>query len=160
MSDDSPFPPNKSGHHPHSLANLRPSKPGDPSRNPTGKNGRTRAERLAKILDGAAITPIELAMVKKLGLPEDTPLIDALVHREVIAGLGKSDAARKGLREAYAGRPRQQVDLSSEDGSMSPMGPDSVVDSLRAAIEARRSRVTAEAPEQQGAPSDDPAGAK
>lgn len=118
MSDDSPFPPNKSGKHPNSLANLIKSKPGDPSRNPTGTNGRTRVERIVKILDGAAVTDVELAMVEKLGLPKDTPLIDALVHREVIAGLGKSDAARKGLREQYAGKPHVSVDLSNEDGSL------------------------------------------
>jgi len=159
MSDDSPFPPDKRGKNPNSLANLIKSKPGDPSRNPTGKNGRTRVERIAKILEGAAATSVELAMVKKLGLPEDTPLIDALVHREVIAGLGKSDAARKGLREQYAGRPRQQVDLSSEDGSMSPLGPDSIGDTLRAAIAERRKAAQQEAEPQPEAPAND-AGAK
>jgi hypothetical protein len=34
--------------------------------------------------------------------------------------MGKSDLARKTLIEQYAGRPKQQIDLSSEDGSMSP----------------------------------------
>jgi hypothetical protein len=34
--------------------------------------------------------------------------------------MGKSDLARKTLIEQYAGRPKQQLDLSSEDGSMSP----------------------------------------
>jgi hypothetical protein len=63
---------------------------------------------------------MELTLVRKLGLPDNTPLIEALVHREVVAGFGKSDLARKGLREQYAGKPRQQVDLTSSDRSMSP----------------------------------------
>ena len=114
------FPPSKRGTNPRSLANLRPAKPGDPPLNPTGYNGRTRAERVAKILEGPAVTDLERTMVRKLGLPDDTPLIEALVHREIAAGFGKSDLARKGLREQYAGRPRQQMDLTSSDRSMSP----------------------------------------
>ena len=136
MADDSSPPPSKRGTNPRSLGNLRPSVKGEPSRNPEGHNGRTRAERVAKILDGKAATEIELAMVRKLGLPDDTPLIDALVHREVLAGLGKSDLARKGLREQYAGRPKQQVDLSSEDGTMSPAKADAVAETAIAQLEA------------------------
>jgi hypothetical protein len=37
-----------------------------------------------------------------------------------MAGFGKSDLARKGLREQYAGKPHAQVDLTSSDLSMSP----------------------------------------
>jgi hypothetical protein len=120
MADDSPFPPDKRGTNSRSLANLRPRKPGDPPLNPEGHNGRTRAERVAKILEAPAATGKELEMVRKLGLPDDTPMIDAILHCEILAGLGKSDLARKGLREQFAGRPRQQVDLSSSDRSMSP----------------------------------------
>ena len=153
---DSPFPPDKRGKNPRSLANLRKPFGKGECHNPEGKNGRTRAEFVAAFLERADDTAIGKAMIRKLGLPEDTPRIAAILQRDFIAGLGKSEQARKGLREAYAGRPKQQVDLSSEDGSMSPMGPDSVVDSLRAAIEAKR----AETPAQQGAPADDPASAK
>lgn len=127
MADDSPFPPSKRGTNPRSLGNLRPPvKKGDPPLNPEGRNGRSRAERVAKILEGPAVTSVELAMVRKLGLPDETPLIEALVHREVLAGFGKSDLARKGLREQYAGKPRAQVDLSSEDGSMTPARADEI----------------------------------
>lgn len=119
MADDSPFPPSKRGTNPRSLGNLRPGVKGQATLNPEGHNGRTRGERVAKILEGPAVTDLELTMVRKLGLPDDTPLIVALVHREVMAGFGKSDLARKGLREQYAGRPRQQMDLTSSDRSMS-----------------------------------------
>jgi hypothetical protein len=120
MADDSPFPPDKRGKNPRSLANLRPQVPGGKGLNPTGNNGRNRADRVVKILEAPAATDIERAMVKKLGLPEDTPMIDAIVHREIVAGLGKSDLARRGLREQYAGKPHQAVDLTSSDRSMSP----------------------------------------
>jgi hypothetical protein len=102
-------------------------------------------------------------MVRKLGLPDDTPLIVALVHREVMAGFGKSDLARKGLREQYAGKPRAQVDLSSEDGSMSPLGPDSVATALRAAIKEKQREAQKLGDDEQPkpeAPAGDDAGAK
>ena len=149
MSDDSPFPPSKRGKNPRSLANLKPRHKGDPNPNKTGFNGRTRGERVASILEGPAVTEIERAMIRRLGLPDDTPLIEAIVHREIAAAFGKSDLARKGLREQYAGKPRQQVDLSSEDGTMSPYGADSVSSKLRAeiaSVTADASEATAEAP--------------
>jgi hypothetical protein len=106
---------------------------------------------------------MELTLVRKLGLPDNTPLIEALVHREVVAGFGKSDLARKGLREQYAGKPRQQVDLSSDDGSMSPLGPDSVASALRAAIKEKQREAqkqdNAEQPNPEATAGDD-AGAK
>ena len=120
MADDSPFPPSKRGTNPRSLANLRPHVKGDPSRNPEGHNGRVRAERVAEFLEAPEDTDIGLKIIRKLGLPDNTPRIDVLLHREFLAGLGKSDLARKGLREQYAGRPRQQMDLTSSDRSMSP----------------------------------------
>jgi hypothetical protein len=162
MSDDSPTPPSKRGTNPRSLGNLRPAVKGEPGRNQTGNNGRTRGERVAKILDAPAITTIELAMVRKLGLPDNTPMIDALVHREIVAGLGKSDLARKGLREQYAGKPRQQMDLSSGAGSMSPgrkattaetrQELDRVLEALGSAPPAGEVSQDSSAPEAEGGP--------
>ena len=120
MPNDFIDPPSKRGTNPRSLANLHPQKAGEPGPNPTGKNGRTRGEYVAKFLDAPADTEIELQLVRKLGLPDDTPRIDVVLRREFIASLGKSERGRQGLREQYAGKPRQQMDLSSEDGSMSP----------------------------------------
>lgn len=137
MADDSPFPPSKRGTNPRSLANLIPAVKGEPSRNPTGKNGRTRAELIAKILEAPAATATELAMIRKLGLPDDTPLIEALVHREVLAGFGKSDLARKGLREHFAGKPRQQVDVTSDDEKLSFAKADEIAAAAIALIEAQ-----------------------
>ena len=157
MSDGSPFPPNKSGKHPNSRANLRPLKPVDPPLNPKGHNGRTRSEMVAAFLDAPDDTPMGKVLLKKLGLPDGTPRIKAVLQREYLAALGKSDMARKGLREQYAGKPRISADLTSSDGSLSPMGVDSVVSALRAAIEERH-----RAPEQptSEAPVTDEAGAK
>ena len=59
MSDDSPFPPSKRGTNPRSLANLRPSKPGEPSRNPEGHNGRRRSELIAAVPDAVSSIPRE-----------------------------------------------------------------------------------------------------
>lgn len=124
MADDfdpaNPFPPSKRGTNPRSLAALKKyeRKLGDPPLNPKGNNGRARAERVAAILEGGAVTDLERKMIAKLQLPPGTPLIDALVHRDVIAGLGSSDAARKGLREAYAGRPHTPVDVTSGGKSL------------------------------------------
>jgi hypothetical protein len=146
MSDDSPFPPNKSGKHPNSRANLRPSKPGEPSRNPAGNNGRTRSELVAAFLDAPDDTPVGKAMLKKLGLPENTPRIQAVLQREYLAALGKSDMARRGLREQYAGKPHVAVDLTNSDGSLKPnTAPTTAearheLDQALAAIEARTTK--------------------
>ena len=126
MPNDFLDPPSKRGTNPRSLANLHPQKAGEPGPNPTGKNGRTRGEYVAKFLDAPADTEIELQLVRKLGLPDDTPRIDVILRREFIASLGRSERGRQGLREQYAGKPRQQMDLSSEDGSMSPIAIDVV----------------------------------
>jgi hypothetical protein len=162
MSDDSPFPPDKRGTNPRSLANLRPSKKGDQPRNQYGINGRERSTRVVDFLERADNTELGRKLIEKLGLPADVPRIDALLQREVIAGLSKSDSARKNLIEQYAGKPKMQVDLSSEDGTMSPLGPDSVADALRVAIEERRKlkEKPPEEPAKQEAPGDDTAGAK
>ena len=161
MSDDSPFPPSKRGTNPRSLANLRPSKPGEPSRNPEGHNGRRRSELIAAFLESPEDTDIGKKLIAKLGLPPGTPRIIAILQREVLAALGKSDLARKGLREQFGGKPRISADLTSSDGSMSPLGPDSVADALRAAIAERSLRQqAAQQPKPPEAPADEPAGAK
>lgn len=120
MADDSPFPPDKRGKNPASLGNLRPAQKGEPSRNPSGKNGRTRAETVANFLDDPEDTDIGKTLIRKLGLPENTPRIIAVLHRELLAALGKSDLARKTLIEQYGGKARIQMDLTSSDGSMTP----------------------------------------
>jgi hypothetical protein len=121
MADNpsSPFPPSKSGVNPRSLANLRPCKKGDPSPNKTGANGRTRGEKVAAFLDEVDDTTLGKSLQAKIGCP-GVSRIQAVLHREWLAAMGKSDLARKGLREAYAGRPHQAVDVTSSDRSMSP----------------------------------------
>jgi len=121
MADNpsSPFPPSKSGVNPRSLANLRPCKKGDPSPNKTGFNGRTRGEKVAAFLDEVDDTTLGKSLQAKIGCP-GVSRIQAVLHREWLAAMGKSDLARKGLREAYAGRPHQAVDVTSSDRSMSP----------------------------------------
>ena len=119
MSDDSPFPPSKRGKNPRSLGNLRPGVKGEPSRNPAGNNGRTRAETVANFLEETDDTAMGKTLLEKVGCPGGTR-IRGLLHREWLAGMGKSDLARKTLIEQYAGRPKQQLDLTSSDRSMSP----------------------------------------
>jgi hypothetical protein len=119
VSDNSPFPPDKRGINPRSLANLRPHRKGDPPLNKTGYNGRNRADRVAAFLEEVDQTPIGKSLMAKVGCP-GVSRIQAVLHREWLAAMGKSDLARKGLREAYAGRPHQAVDLTSSDRSMSP----------------------------------------
>lgn len=116
MADDSPFPPSKRGTNPRSLGNLRPSVKGEPSRNPEGKNGRTRAETVAAFLEEKDDTDIGRALLAKVGCPDGTR-IRGLLHRAWLAGMGKSDLARKTLIEQYAGRPKQQVEVTGEGGS-------------------------------------------
>jgi hypothetical protein len=117
MSDNPPFPPSKSGVNPRSLANLRPCKKGDPSPNKTGANGRTRGEKVAAFLDEVDDTTLGKSLQAKIGCP-GVSRIEAVLHREWLAAMGKSDLARKGLREAYAGKPHQAVDISNDDKSL------------------------------------------
>jgi hypothetical protein len=116
MADDSPFPPDKRGTNPRSLGNLRLSMKGEAPRNPTGKNGRTRAETVAAFLDEVDDTAIGKALLAKVGCVDGTR-IRGLLHRAWLAGMGKSDLARKTLIEQYAGRPKQHVEVTGEGGS-------------------------------------------
>lgn len=129
-----------------SLANLEKNKikKGE-VRNPRGLNGRQRSEHVAAFLDQPEDTERGRALIRRLGLPDDTPRIDVILHREFRDALGKGGLARKGLREQYAGKPRQQVDMSSDDGSMSPLGRDSVAEALRVAIAEKRKAAEKEA---------------
>lgn len=117
MADDALFPPSKRGKNPRSLGNLRPGVKGEPPRNPTGNNGRTRAETVAAFLEEIDDTDMGRMLLTKVGCPGGTR-IRGLLHREWLAGMGKSDLARKTLIEQYAGRPKQQLDLTNSDRSL------------------------------------------
>lgn len=98
------------------LAGLRPAVKGEPSRNPTGKNGhRARQELVADILAEKEDDP-------KAPQPGETRIRNVVLAlaRETYAGGPGAQAAGKTLLEQFAGKARQQVDLSSEDGSLRP----------------------------------------
>ena len=116
MSDDSPVTPSKRGTNPRSLGNLRPGVRGEAPRNPEGNNGRTRADTVAAFLEETDDTAMGKALLEKVGCPGGTR-IRGLLHREWLAGMGRSDLARKTLIEQYAGRPKQQVELSGQGGA-------------------------------------------
>jgi len=118
MSDDSPFPPEKRVMNANSLANLRPHRKGEPSPNKTGFNGRTRSEVIAAFLEEKDDTPLGKSLMAKVGCP-DGSRIRGLLHREWLAGMGKSDMARKTMIEQYGGKPRMQMDVTNDDGSLS-----------------------------------------
>lgn len=136
MADgDSPFPPNKSGQHPNSRANLRPRKPGDPPLNPDPRNnGRRRAEFVAAWLELEDETPAGKKLTLAVGCPEGTSRIVALLQRTWLAAMAKSESSRKELLQQYAGKPKVQVDLSNDDGSLAPRS-DTLADKLRAIID-------------------------
>jgi|GEM_PF-3200988 hypothetical protein len=123
MADDSPFPPSKRGKNPRSLGNLRPRRKGDPPLNPTGSNGRQRSEVIAAFLEEKDDTPIGKALMAKVGCPDGTR-IRGLLYREWLAGMGKSDMARKTLLEQYGGKPRVQMEVSGPNGG--PISTDNV----------------------------------
>lgn len=84
------------------LAGLRPIQKGE-VRNKTGNNGRTRSEFIAAWLDKPDKED-----------PGKRPRIEIVLEREY-EHTKKSDQACKNLREAYGGKPRQQVDVTSDD---------------------------------------------
>jgi len=126
------------------LANLRPAQKGE-VRNPDGKNGREGSEAWRKFLD--AFDPTDKSKTRRLRMHE--------TWYELI--LEKDTNALKLGVEQDMGRAKQQIDLTSEDGSMSPLGHDSVADALRAAIDERRRAKELPAQEQ---PADDGAADK
>jgi hypothetical protein len=120
------------GKNPNSLANLKPFQPGV-SGNKTGTNGFKKAQaRLFKFM---------AALDKERGEGKSSRtfhLLDAAYQSALIIGpKGASD--RKLLLEQLAGKARQQFDLSSEDGSMTPVRTDGILSALQAAIAAKQS---------------------
>jgi hypothetical protein len=142
---------------PKSLANLHPgAAPDGGSHNKKGVN---------------AFSEVHAELVKFLRDPDtefdrsDRTRVQALMSCAFVSGMidGKDGAPdRHWLLNQVVGKPRERIDLSSEDGSMSPLGPDSVADALRVAIEERRKlkQKPPEEPAKQEAPGDDTAGAK
>jgi hypothetical protein len=94
---------------PNSLANLRPPAPGE-ARNPHGRNGRGAQMVIAKFLDEASADANSTRIQKVLFAAYTSSLIPG----------PKGAIDRKTLLEYYAGKPRQALDLSSEDGTMRP----------------------------------------
>jgi hypothetical protein len=124
---------------------MPPLKPGQVL-NREGKNGRDKNKVVVDFLEAQdSKDPEKRARIQVL--------LDSMYLR---ARLGHS-AAMKYLAEQYTGKAKQQVELSNPDGTLSPLGPDSVADALRAAIEERR-RAKEVAPQEQ--PADDGAGKK
>ena len=117
---------------------LPPCKPGE-TRNPSGKNGRKQAAALIKWLEEPSTDP-------------DKMRIERVWEKLYLAALKGSVPAGKVLVEQHGGRPKQQIDLSSVDGSMSPHGSDSVSSALRSALAAKLADEVKPAPE---APADD-----
>jgi hypothetical protein len=105
--------------HPNSLANLIKSKPGDPSRNPLGHNGRHRSEYVAAFLEEPDDTELGKKLVQDFGMPAGTPRIVALLQRDFLAGMGRAESARRLLIEQYAGKARIKMDITS-DGEKLP----------------------------------------
>jgi hypothetical protein len=94
---------------PKSLANLRPGAPDGPH-NPTGKNGRTAQIAIAKFLEDPSADPTSTRFQK---------ILLAAYTSAIVPG-PKGAVDRKTLIEHYAGKPRQGLDLSNEDGSIRP----------------------------------------
>jgi hypothetical protein len=89
------------------LSGLRPgARPGE-ARNPTGYNGRDKSKIVIEFLEMKDAT-------------KDKPRILVLLESMYVrAQLGHSVAMRA-LCEQYLGKPKQAIDVSSSDGSMSP----------------------------------------
>ena len=85
---------------------LPPCKPGE-TRNPSGKNGRKQAAALIKWLEEPSTDP-------------DKMRIERVWEKLYLAALKGSVPAGKVLVEQHGGRPKQQIDLSSDDGTILP----------------------------------------
>lgn len=140
MSDDSPKPERKPN---PGWANLRPPIQKGEVRNPKGNNGRVRAEVVAAFLEESTETDPNVCKGRKV------------LEKTYAQALKGNVQAQKLLIEHWKGKPKQQLDLSSEDGSMSPMGPDTVGDAIRDAIERKKKEQSV-----QEAPADVDAGPK
>ena len=89
-----------------SLANLRPCRPGE-VRNPKGKNGFRRTEFIAAWLETPTLTD------------PDKTRIEKVLETQYARALKGSDPAAKVLLEFYGGKPRQQMDVTSGNKSLS-----------------------------------------
>ena len=85
---------------------LPPCKPGE-TRNPSGKNGRKQAAALIKWLEEPSTDPGKMR-------------IERVWEKLYLAALKGSVPAGKVLVEQHGGKPRQAVDLSSDDGTILP----------------------------------------
>ena len=93
-------------------ANLMPpTKPGE-VRNPTGNNGRKKQAALIRWLEEAT----------EKGQPQTR--IERVWQAMYLEAIKGDVNAGKALMEQHGGKPRQQLDLSSEDGTMSPLAID------------------------------------
>lgn len=106
------------------LAGLRPIKKGE-VRNPNGNNGRRRGEYVAAWLEAEDSKD-----------PEKRKRIDVVLEAEYIAAQGGDTQACKNLREAYGGKPKQQVDVTSDDETLTFTRADEIAAAAIAMIEA------------------------
>lgn len=81
---------------PRSLANLKPPNQKGQVLNPSGKNGRTRAEILGSVMEEPSETDPERSKIE---------MVIRAQYRRALKG---SDIAAKTLIEQYSGRARQQ----------------------------------------------------
>lgn len=92
-----------------SIANLRSPAPGE-ARNPHGRNGRGTQLVIAKFLEEPSADPTSTRFQK---------ILLAAYTSAIVPG-PKGAVDRKTLIEHYAGKPRQGLDLSNEDGTLQP----------------------------------------
>jgi predicted transcriptional regulator len=130
-----------------SLANLEKSriKKGE-IRNPTGVNGRTRSDLIVSILEE----------------PDDDKPSITRIRAVVLATVDRakldSDMAAKTVIEQYAGKARQQVDLTNSDGSLKPNTAPTTAEArheLDQALAAIEARTTKEAPKDKAPEADE-----
>lgn len=96
------------------MSGLRPAKKGEPSRNPGGK---TSEQRKMEVRNAELATAIRLKLLEALhgAVSQDASNATALekIQSDVLKLL--KDSEDRGL-----GTPKTSIDLTSEDGSMSP----------------------------------------
>ena len=118
MADDAPTPPPaitpeeeaaaKAARIAKGRANLLPPpKPGE-RRNPTGANGRTKNAVVVAFLDAPCATG------------EEKTRFQRLLESGYLRALKGDGVVWKTFVEQYAGKAKQQIDLSNDDGSILP----------------------------------------
>jgi hypothetical protein len=106
-------------------ANLVPIPKGE-TRNPTGINGRKKQAALIRWLEEASEAGADKSRIERVW---------QAMYLEAIKG---DVNAGKALMEQHGGKARQQIDLSSEDGTMSPARADEVSAAAIAMMEAQK----------------------